>query len=212
MNQKSNLAFQPSNSLVASRINQLMDLFTSVNQSVFDNALGSSVDSENAYPILSWSFVGEGDFARSIEKIIALIKKERGISFSNLNGLDYAIFAPKPESVRVGCHLMEIKFAEKSLSAVDLTNTYVHQTVGEPVRFPVGLYEALTMLLLDKSVLASYQKDFDRSIICAGTKFLFKDTWMSPVLRIDETGGLVLEVIEIEKRSKRHQVLMGCWL
>ena len=211
MNQKSNLAFQPSNSLVASRINQLMDLFTSVNQSVFDNALGSSVDRENAYPILSWSFVGEGDFARSIEQIISLIEKERGVSFSNLNGLDYEMFAPTPEYVKAGCHLMDVKFAKKGLSAVDMVHTY-GQTMGGPVWFPVGLYEALTVLLLDNSALASCQNDHDGSIICAGTKFLFKDTWVSPVLRIDETGGLVLEFIEIEKRSKRHQVLMGCWL
>ena len=212
MNQKSNLAFQPSNSLVASRINQLMDLFPGVSQAIFDGVLKSSVDGENVYPILSWSFVGAGDFTNSIEQIIALIEKERGISFSNLNGLDYAILAPKLESVRVGCHLMGIKFADKSLSAVDLTNTYVHQTVGEPLWFPMGLYEALTVLLLDNSVLASYQNDYDKSIICAGTKFLFKDTRVSPVLRIDETNGLVLEFIEIEKRSPYHRVLMGCWL
>ncbi|KXJ98305.1 MAG: hypothetical protein UZ19_OD1000737 [Parcubacteria bacterium OLB19] len=77
---------------------------------------------------------------------------------------------------------------------------------------PVGLYEALTVLLLDNSVLASYQKDFDKSIICAGTKFQLNEKWASPVLSIDETGGLVLEFIEIERGSPYHQVLMGCWL
>ena len=211
MKQDSNLALKPSDSLVASRINQLMHLFPSVNQTVFNNALGSSVDSEDGYPILSWSFIGEGDFARSIEQIIALIKQERKVSFSNLNGLDYAIIAPTPESVKAGCHLMDIKFAEKGLSVVDMVHTY-GQTMGGPVWFPVGLYEALTVLLLDNSVLASYQNDYDRSIICAGTKFQLNEKWVSPVLSIDETGGLVLEFIEIEKRSKRHQVLMGCWL
>lgn len=208
MNQKSNLAFQPSNSLVVSRINQLMHLFPSVNQTVFNNALGSSVDSEDGYPILSWSLIGEGDFARSVKKIIALIQKERKVSFLNLNGLDYAILAPAPESVKVGCHLMDIKFAKKNLSAVDM----VGQAMGEPVWFPVGLYEALTVLLLDKSVLASYQNDYDKSIICAGTKFQLNEKWASPVLRIDETNDLVLEFIEIERRSPYHQVLMGCWL
>lgn len=208
MNQKSNLAFQSSNSLVVSRINQLMHLFPSVNQTVFNNALGSSVDSEDGYPILSWSLIGEGDFARSVKKIIALIQKERKVSFLNLNGLDYAILAPAPESVKVGCHLMDIKFAKKNLSAVDM----VGQAMGEPVWFPVGLYEALTVLLLDKSVLASYQNDYDKSIICAGTKFQLNEKWASPVLRIDETNDLVLEFIEIERRSPYHQVLMGCWL
>lgn len=211
MKQGSNLALKPLNNLVVSRINQLMHLFPSVNQTVFNNALGSSVDSEDGYPILSWSFIGEGDFARSVKKIIALIEKERKVSFLNLNGLDYAILAPTPESVKAGCHLMDIKFAKKNLSAVDMVHTY-GQAMGGLVWFPVGLYEALTVLLLDKSVLASYQNDYDKSIICAGTKFQLNEKWASPVLRIDETDGLVLEFIEIERRSPYHQVLMGCWL
>ncbi|KXJ98304.1 MAG: hypothetical protein UZ19_OD1000736 [Parcubacteria bacterium OLB19] len=133
MNQKSNLALQPSNSLVALRTYQLMQLFPSVSEDVSNNFSESS-DYSNVYPILSWNLVGEDYFSKSVKKIIALLEEKRKVSFLNLNGLDYEMFAPERESVKVGCHLMDVEFAEKGLSVVDIVHTY-DQTTGGPVWF-----------------------------------------------------------------------------
>ena len=166
-------------------------------------------DSFDVYPCVNPHLLADGDYAKAVQQVLAFVERERGFSIQNLRGFDFNQLEPRFDLEGKGFCLIQVSGIKLKLSAVDINNTYGY-TDGFSKQFSLGLLDVLVMLLVDKTLLSDYyNKENIRGVICAGTKIMQDDQYFSPVVTIDETGGLSIDLVSITDRLESYGVITG---
>jgi hypothetical protein len=167
-------------------------------------------DSFDVYPCVNPHLLADGNNAEAVQQVLAFVERERGFAIQNLRGFDFNQLEPRLDLRGKDFCLIQVSEVRLKLSAVDINNTYGYTTGDIAKQFSLGFLDVLVMLLVDKTLLSNYyNKENVRGIVCAGTKIMQNDQYHSPVVLIDETGKLSIDLVLITDRFESYGVVTG---
>lgn len=216
-----NFAKKDNNQIISfeQRLSSLQSCFTEPKSLNFK--YNSAILEENSlpegiefYPFVSWQFV-DSTYSNAVKTLVELISKNREFQIMfGIDKLDHLFSGQKTVSCITKIFDPQVEYRVKVLP-VQVDGRYSGQSVQEVIdsldydEFPLYLFSVLQILLAEPSILSNYT---DKGIVCAGDSFVFDDIEYSPVLRIDETGGLVLDSVRVTNRTELYSVATGFML